>query len=126
MYVTDHQKVRISLAQVIDRIFFETGNKRRCHKWVYDHYARYILGVSYDTYLIYLHRPSEETIPDRIVEVFEAAKARFDERTRGVRTAGGKAPVQEHAPENEAAVQELRSAADTSEEAPEKGPAYCQ
>lgn len=126
MYVTDHQKVRISLAQVIDRIFFETGNKRRCHKWVYDHYARYILGVSYDTYLIYLHRPSEETIPDRIVEVFEAAKARFDERTRGVRTAGGKAPVQEHAPENEAAVQELRSAADTSEEAPKKGPADCQ
>lgn len=126
MYVTNHQKVRISLAQVIDRIFFESGNKRRCHKWVYDHYARYILGVSYDTYLIYLHMPSEETIPERIVEVFEAAKARFDERTKGVRSTGGKTAEQEHAPENEAAGQELRSAADTFEKDPQKGPADCQ
>lgn len=86
MYVTDNQKVRIRLAQVIDRIYFEQGNARRCHKWVYGHYARHILGVSYDTYLTYLHRPAEATIPDHIVEMFETAKALFEQRRGKSRT----------------------------------------
>lgn len=82
MYVTDYQKERISLAQTIDRIFFEPGNARRCHKWVYRHYGRYMLGVSYDTYLSYLHRPAQATLPEHIVELFVAAKARLNEPGR--------------------------------------------
>ncbi|WP_418982097.1 hypothetical protein [Alistipes sp.] len=82
MYVTDHQKMRIRLAQVIDEILFEQGNASRCHKWVYERYARYVLGVSYDTYLSYLHQPTDATIPDRIVELFRAAKVRLDENRR--------------------------------------------
>lgn len=82
MYVNDHQKVRIRLAQIIDGILFEPGNASRCHKWVYEHYARYVLGVSYDTYLNYLHRPSDAAIPERIVALFRTAKERSEEARR--------------------------------------------
>lgn len=87
MYVTDHQQKRIRLAQIIDRIFFEPGNARRCHKWVYRQYARHFLGVSYDTYLIYLHQPTDAAIPHHIVAMFENEKARLDELSRS-RVAG--------------------------------------
>lgn len=61
MYVNANLKRRVLLAREIDKIFFEKENKKRSHKWVYEHYTRDLLGTSYDTFLAYLNSSKYET-----------------------------------------------------------------
>ena len=56
MYVPDHLKWRILLAQELKRFYFERENAHRNCKRIFELYGRYLLGTTYDTFLSYLNQ----------------------------------------------------------------------
>lgn len=56
MYVPDHLKWRILLAQELKRFYFERENAHRNCKRIFELYGRYLLGATYDTFLNYLNQ----------------------------------------------------------------------
>lgn len=71
MYVPKNLKWRILIARVLDYFHFEEGNSARNHKRVYEVFAKFLLGTSYDTFLNYLNREkydiSDLKLPSYIV-----------------------------------------------------------
>lgn len=55
MYVPNHLKWRILLAQELKEVYFERENSHRNCKRIFDLYGRYLLGTTYDTFLNYLN-----------------------------------------------------------------------
>ena len=60
MYVPDHLKWRILLAQELKRFYFERENAHRNCKRIFELYGRYLLGTTYDTFLSYLNQMKYE------------------------------------------------------------------
>ena len=56
MYVPNHLKWRILLAQELKEFYFERENSHRNCKRIYELYGRYLLGTTYDTFLSYLNQ----------------------------------------------------------------------
>ena len=56
MYVPDHLKWRILLAQELKQFYFERENAHRNCKRIFELYGRYLLGTTYDTFLSYLNQ----------------------------------------------------------------------
>ena len=56
MYVPDHLKWRILLAQELKRFYFERENAHRNCKRIFELYGRYLLGTTYDTFLNYINQ----------------------------------------------------------------------
>ena len=52
MYVPDHMKLRVALAQLLIELFYEERNPGRNYIRIYNNYGKN-LGVSYDTFLNY-------------------------------------------------------------------------
>lgn len=55
MYVPNHLKWRILLAQELKEDYFERENSHRNCKRIFELYGRYLLGTTYDTFLNYLN-----------------------------------------------------------------------
>lgn len=53
MYVPDHLKLRVALAQLLIELYYEERNPGRNYKRIYNTYGKY-LGGTYDTFLNYL------------------------------------------------------------------------
>lgn len=56
MYVPNHLKWRILLAQELKLFYFERENSHRNCKRIFELYGRYLLGTTYDTFLNYLNQ----------------------------------------------------------------------
>lgn len=56
MYVPNHLKWRILLAQELKLHYFERENSHRNCKRIFELYGRYLLGTTYDTFLNYLNQ----------------------------------------------------------------------
>lgn len=56
MYVPNHLKWRILLAQELKQVYFERENSHRNCKRIFELYGRYLLGTTYDTFLNYLNQ----------------------------------------------------------------------
>ena len=56
MYVPNHLKWRILVAQELKTFYFERENSHRNCKRLFELYARYLLGTTYDTFLCYLNQ----------------------------------------------------------------------
>ena len=56
MYVPNHLKWRILLAQELKGFYFERENSHRNCKRIFELYGRYLLGTTYDTFLNYLNQ----------------------------------------------------------------------
>ncbi len=56
MYVPNHLKWRILLAQELKQFYFERENSHRNCKRIFELYGRYLLGTTYDTFLNYLNQ----------------------------------------------------------------------
>lgn len=56
MYVPNHLKWRILLAQELKQAYFERENSLRNCKRIFELYGRYLLGTTYDTFLTYLNQ----------------------------------------------------------------------
>lgn len=57
MYNSDRLKCRRMLVRILDDLFFEPGNMKRCHKRLYERLGRHLFPVSYDTFLKDLNAP---------------------------------------------------------------------
>lgn len=56
MYVPNHLKWRILLAQELKQVYFERENSHRNCKRIFELYGRYLLGTTYDTFLNYINQ----------------------------------------------------------------------
>ena len=73
MYVPDHLKWRILLAQELKRFYFERENAHRNCKRIFELYGRYLLGTTYDTFLNYLNQLKYEITNLRLPSYIVAA-----------------------------------------------------
>lgn len=55
MYVPDHLKWRIAIARTLKTFFYENENSNRNLTRVFDVFAKFLLGTTYDTFLTYLN-----------------------------------------------------------------------
>lgn len=56
MYVSEHLKWRILIAQALKSFHFERENASRNLKRVFETFGKYLLGTTYDTFLNYLNK----------------------------------------------------------------------
>ena len=56
MYVSEHLKWRILIAQALKSFHFERENANRNLKRVFETFGKYLLGTTYDTFLNYLNK----------------------------------------------------------------------
>ena len=56
MYVSEHLKWRILIAQALKSFHFERENANRNLKLVFETFGKYLLGTTYDTFLNYLNK----------------------------------------------------------------------
>lgn len=56
MYVSSHLKWRILIARALRSFYYESENSSRNLKQVFNTYAHYLLGTTYDTFLNYLNK----------------------------------------------------------------------
>ena len=56
MYVSEHLKWRILIAQALKSFHFERENANRNLKRVFETFGKYLLGTTYDTFLNYLYK----------------------------------------------------------------------
>ena len=75
MYVPDHLKWRILLAQELKLFYFERENSHRNCKRIFELYGRYLLGTTYDTFLSYLNQFKYEIGTLRLPSYIVAAVA---------------------------------------------------
>lgn len=75
MYVPDHLKWRILLAQELKLFYFERENSHRNCKRIFELYGRYLLGTTYDTFLSYLNQLKYEITTLRLPAYIVAAVA---------------------------------------------------
>ena len=73
MYVPNHLKWRILLAQELKEFYFERENSHRNCKRIYELYGRYLLGTTYDTFLNYLNQLKYEITNLRLPSYIVAA-----------------------------------------------------
>lgn len=73
MYVPNHLKWRILLAQELKLHYFERENSHRNCKRIFELYGRYLLGTTYDTFLNYLNQLKYEIGSLRLPPYIEAA-----------------------------------------------------
>lgn len=73
MYVPNHLKWRILLAQELKLHYFERENSHRNCKRIFELYGRYLLGTTYDTFLNYLNQLKYEIGNLRLPPYIEAA-----------------------------------------------------
>ena len=73
MYVPNHLKWRILLAQELKLHYFERENSHRNCKRIFELYGRYLLGTTYDTFLNYLTQLKYEIGSLRLPPYIEAA-----------------------------------------------------
>lgn len=73
MYVPNHLKWRILLAQELKLFYFERENSHRNCKRIFELYSRYLLGTTYDTFLNYLNQLKYEIGNLRLPPYIEAA-----------------------------------------------------
>lgn len=71
MYSKEYGRLRTKAIQRFDAFFYEPHNLRRCHHWVWDHFARHIWGISYKTYLAELRKNTDD-VPDMPQRAFDA------------------------------------------------------
>lgn len=73
MYVPNHLKWCILLAQELKLNYFERENSHRNCKRIFELYGRYLLGTTYDTFLNYLNQLKYEVGNLRLPPYIEAA-----------------------------------------------------
>ena len=56
MYVPEHLKWRILIARALKSFHYEEGNSNRNLTRVFENYGKYLLGITYDTFLGYLNK----------------------------------------------------------------------
>lgn len=61
MYVSEHLKWRILIAQALKSFHFERENANRNLKRVFETFGKYLLGTTYDTFLNYLNKRRSTT-----------------------------------------------------------------
>lgn len=69
MYVPEHLKWRVLIARTLKESFFEAENAARNCRRIFDCYARYLLGTTYDTFLCYL-KESRYAVADRKLPIY--------------------------------------------------------
>lgn len=73
MYVPNHLKWRILLAQELKQVYFERENSHRNCKRIFELYGRYLLGTTYDTFLNYVNQLKYEINSLRLPPYIAAA-----------------------------------------------------
>ena len=90
MYVSEHLKWRILIAQALKSFHFERENANRNLKQVFETFGKYLLGTTYDTFLNYLNKEkydiSKLKLPPYILialKLLDAIRLACDRTPRG-------------------------------------------
>ncbi len=76
MYVSEHLKWRILIAQALKSFHFERENANRNLKLVFETFGKYLLGTTYDTFLNYLNKEKYDKTQTAAVHPDRAETAR--------------------------------------------------
>lgn len=88
MYKDDNLIWRKVVACIVDLLYYETENRRFCHKRAHARVGRYICGVGYDSYMAYLKSGRKELgrvqLPAYVADAL-AVMVRLSKMPAGVR-----------------------------------------